>query len=1584
VKRFLAVACLAAASILSAAPRVLLVASPGESHVAQGLTALGIEYERVTPAELGKRSPFASDVVFSDRDVSRRVMDKDADLWREFVRLGGVFVGFRTSEQESWLPSPLTHDRGYETGELLAPEHPVFTTPHAIDLAALRATHGGSIYHALCALGEGWTPLIKTGAPLGWDKREERVKGPHYGMAELKNGKGRILLTELIPAYNWFHDEKGAKAAPGAKLFENIVTYAFASASEQAAKRPPAKPIEHAVRSLAGLMPPPERAPGVSMSENWTVTQRGPYTTKTDFRGVRTFLHEDKPSQAGNFIQATTTLTLPDPRAKSILLQWYESDTYCGGNERILGGEKHGQTALKNFKKGYRFKQLLVNGQVAWEADVLGRNPQPTDKRFHTVDIAPLLDRRSGEARITLRVEDRKSSGDLPFFIEAFFARVALLTDDHQRDPLLTETGAPASKHILGRRVAQMRDGSVEATGSGAAFWSVAIPKGQHQVAIQVLDSPNGTGRIRLRGPDGDLGDWELTANDGRSWWLLSKPLAGGVQRLRLDVEVGESPIRIVALALVPYRPLMGQPSGNGAGHAAKPAAVAIPLRIEETGDTARHQQVSVQTVPLPQGLLRDPDHVCLRDASGEAVPIQTRMVARWPDDSIKILQICFPVTLDAKASAAYTLEAPAKPRGKPPVALSVKEHKDSIEVDTGPVRAVLSTTHGRILDAVYRGEARLNPDAGAWDLVLQTEDGTQLHANAATVAQTQVLEHGPLRALIVRRGWFASEDGKPTRLEYRLQTEFFAGSDEVRVQSFLINRDDAPEVYLKRWSMALAWNGAQNGAVLLGDRELQAQAGAVLYQHRENQVTWTGREAFARKGGKCGGLVRLPGLALGSRWFWQRFPQAIHFAQDQLVQDFIPEPYDEQDLPTEWAKRMAERTDRYQVGGICYPQSPGKMGLFRLARGEALRQETLFRFTAERAPLPQLLADLDAPLRAHADAKYVSSTRAYGQLHPQDEAVYPAYEKSVEAFLTGYLAKRIRRREYGFENYGDDTFEWGYGPSYTYWSNSEYDHHHGFALQYLRSGEKRWWDEFEKTAREYADVVVIHHAVPGSYPQKGGPHHHNATSMWMPSDERQYWVADHTKAGAHSSHAWAEGMVDYWFLTGDPWAEEVVREMTDWYVQIVAQNRYGAGGQERGPGWALIALSALARATNDPQIFAAGQSVANWIVNWQDPVRGVVSVPISEQPSYEGGTVFMHGIVGRGLGRWYDVTGDPRVRRALLGIADWLLTEPMDQPGRFWYKQAPNCMHGYGSTSQALNAIAYAYELTDNTRYAQVADELLSHCGASARAMSWFPQVLAQLLPLRQPVMVDAGSTRSVAAPGQPATLSLSIRNTSEQPLRIVPSLHLPEGFTAPAPAAFPLDPGKVQLLSINVSCTAAGLTGTADVALAITPAGGTPEQRRLAFELRSVPQLERRRLLPGDAEIKAPMRQAGTGAQTYIDDPRPADFKGDPLAKDGTGGGHATWSIETANPAELALWAEVKWLDQKGNSFYLSVDGQPETVLGNTGSVGPWTWVKGPTLKLAAGTHTIRVRTREEGSQLGSLWLTNVPDDAPPPPRQ
>jgi hypothetical protein len=971
-----------------------------------------------------------------------------------------------------------------------------------------------------------------------------------------------------------------------------------------------------------------------------------------------------------------------------------------------------------------------------------------------------------------------------------------------------------------------------------------------------------------------------------------------------------------------------------------------------------------------------------------------------------------------------------------PAKGLTITDEGDVLRVDTGPLVFTLSRTNGRVIEEARRGDRLIKPASDVWDLALVDESGRAVRSGGATVTETQVVDKGPLRALIVRQGSFADEKGK--LVDYRLTVEATAGSDRLRVEATIINREDASEVYLKRWSLQLARSGAAQAKVRLGPGETRAaNVGAVLYQHNEKLLTWTGADgARTRQPGQAPGFVRMPGLAAGTRWFWQRYPQAIRFDADAVRFDFLPEPLDDGDLPTRWRDRMREQvggsppsTDRYTVGGVGYPQAPGKMGLFRLAQGEALSQEMMFVLDGQDAADSDAGKDagaprtdeatfvsLVAPLRAAPDPAYAAGTRAFGEFAAADPLKYPRYEQTVESCYKGYLAQREKRREWGFENFGDDTFEWGYGPSYTYWSNSEYDHHHGFALQYLRSADPRWWTLAEETARQYRDICVCHHAPPGSY-LMGGPHHHNATTVWMPQDPEQFWIADHTAAGASAGHSWVEGMIGYWYLTGDPWAEEVVKELAGWYCEEAEHGRYDPGGQERGPGWALIAISALNNALGGERLQKAGWTIANWLLDWQDPIRGVVSIPISEQPSYEGGSTFMHGIVGRGLGRWYDVTGDPRVKDAAIGIAEWMTTEPMGKMGTFWYKQSPQNSRSYGADSQCLTALTYAYVLSRDPWFAEVATVLMEQSGANDRALSWYPQSLAHLLPLVSPAEVKAGATgRSpllVMDPTAPGETALTIRDTTGQPLtaelsaailnevkdlargarslrpdpshadlpvrqlRATPST--PPPFTVTLPPRVDVAAGATASVPLRVTAKTAPAKAELELTVRLKPAHGEPVTRTLRLSLESVPKVARLRVTAAQADLTAPMVLAGTGDQAYVHTPRGPDFVEKPRPNDGVSGGLARWTVEVPAEGEYTCWAEVQWLDEGGNSFSIRFDGGPEQLLGNTGAIGPWVWIEGPRVRLPAGKHTIQVRTREDGSRLRRFVLTSVPDDRP-----
>ena len=1573
----------ARATAAEAQHKVLLVAAGEGQYTARALKALGTPFERRSAAAFRAVSPFDYDVIIWGLDESRSTMGGDPESIRAFLEAGGVMLCLRSNDADGWLPATMERDKSYEFGKILLPDHPVFRLPHQLGAKEIADVHGGSIYRAFCRLAPTWTPLISTGKPQAWDKTPERLPAEdHFGLAEMPLGRGRLIMTQMIPEYHWFHDTEGDASCAGARFFENLVRYALACAHAEAASRPPRTVPEAFVNDLAELIAVPcgfgsERPPAL----DWETRTEGPYSAKSDRRGVWTVTHGDTASAAGSFCELVRDFG-PQRAGERASLRWYVSDTYCGGRERVLGGADHGKTAFVNQRKGHRFVQVLVNGTLVWEEDVLGRNPQPARRRVRTADITEALRGNDGRCRVSLRVEDRKGSGDQPFAIDVFWGAVAVLPG-LCRVPAGQLSPEPATPG-LAVTLAAGRELTYRHRGAAGRF----------RLAFRIRDNVTDRAVLGVAVGGAQLTSWELTADDHRWHWALTPPVDLGSDQevvLGLTGAAGVTcPLQEMALlpeALLASR-VQRQPAKPQAP-AAPPAASAFTVTVAETAGSDRIGEVATQGLPFAPGAVRDAAAIRVGDDAGAPVPSQASAIVSWPDGSVRVGLVSFPVSLDAGETKRFSVRTTGG-RPPPPMALAIRERGDSITVDTGVITAAISKTHGRIVDSVRRNDGQeLLPDGQLWDLALEDADGRVLRTGGATVSGTTFADRGPLRVLIVRTGSFADAAG--TLIDYRLQVEATAGSSALGLEAIIINREDSAETYLKRWSMRLAGLDPAAGRVWLGQDDVrQAAAGNVLYQHREDRLSWTGPgPALDWAEGSSPGLFRIGEIAVGARWFWERFPQAIRFREDGVRFDFIPEAMDERDLPKRWQARMEELTKRYSVGGVGYPQSPGKMGLFRLARGEALHQELRFVF-GDRSPdaaTVAAMAPLGARVRAVADPVHSARTQAFGQFHPANRT-FPRYEASLDSLYENYLVKRRKRREYGFENFGDDTFEWGYGPSYTYWSNSEYDHHHGFAIQYLRSAEPRWWELAEQQARMYRDVVVIHQGPDGL---RGGPRHHNATSMWMPQHEEQYWVADHTASGPSCGHSWVQGMIDYWFLTGDPWSGEVVRELSDWYCNRVETNGYGAGGQERGPGWTLIAVSALASALQTERIMAAGQTVADWVADWQDPMRGVLSIPISEQPSYEGGTTFMHGIVGRGLGRWYDLTGDPRTRLACIGIAEWMTTEPMGPIARFWYKQSPQNSRRYGATSQCFTALTYAHQLTDDPWFSQVAMALYRQTGAGSRSISWYPQALAQIAPAITPAEVSLDQSEIVIAPGTPGKATLRIRNTTEEPVDITVSSgtwtmpaagNPPIGATmeegpidiaVPEPLSVP--PGEERETSVEFRAKSSVEWMTGWLRVELRQAGREPKRVDSPLTVRAIERLVRIELTADKAVLSGPMVLDTSGETPYLHTPRTPEFVAEPRPQTGEAGGHATFVVDVPAEGEYGLEADVFWVDGEGNSFYISIDGEPDRAFGNSGDMICWTRIADSPVELTQGKHTIRIRTREDGARLSRLILHNTP---------
>ena len=192
------------------------------------------------------------------------------------------------------------------------------------------------------------------------------------------------------------------------------------------------------------------------------------------------------------------------------------------------------------------------------------------------------------------------------------------------------------------------------------------------------------------------------------------------------------------------------------------------------------------------------------------------------------------------------------------------------------------------------------------------------------------------------------------------------------------------------------------------------------------------------------------------------------------------------------------------------------------------------------------------------------------------------------------------------------------------------------------------------------------------------------------------------------SSHTWVEGPVLHYLLTGDENLRESLDRTARWLL-AGGMKDYAGGIQHydfancRECGWHLIHLTALARMSASPRYLNAAALIVARVLQRQEPGGGWERILKEghcgcEPPRERGEAGFMVGVLLSGLRRYHELTGDARVRDAILGGVDWLLRRTYDA-GSGHFRYTP-CRHRGGGpqpmfTRQVIEGLAYAHALT-------------------------------------------------------------------------------------------------------------------------------------------------------------------------------------------------------------------------------------------------------------------------------------------------
>ena len=688
-------------------------------------------------------------------------------------------------------------------------------------------------------------------------------------------------------------------------------------------------------------------------------------------------------------------------------------------------------------------------------------------------------------------------------------------------------------------------------------------------------------------------------------------------------------------------------------------------LNFEKISRFDRDAEPVSVSIPFAAGTLEAPERLIIRDDDA-LVPSQNRVLAAWPDGSIKWLLVHLQPDLPGNRDKILSFDIVEDvPTPDLPAQVSIEETPFGLGVDTGPL-SFLVPNEGflPLRDVVLEGVSLWNssPFSG-FELGF---DGQRVTTATGPVTLA-VEEAGPLRAVILVEGQHRKADGSGY-LDFRGRITAYAGKPYVQVEHQFIHKEDAPELALDSLALAFAPVTAESDApapphlalgqgyyrttILESDAEpleMGIDTETILYQANEHFIDSFYGDFWVDWRDAQGGVT------LSVYQAHQNFPKALRVTQEGIVCGLYPEGEE----PAPLLQGMA-KTHRLQL----------------LFHGpDAPLEESSVRSLQFQLP--------DRP----------SVSRAwFRDNNPWLEVFFP---EQVPDRLISFLNRLHdgRPKALGMFHFGDAPdagyTNQGRGQGHSVFVNNEYDRPHACALYYALTGQRRVLDSGLVSARHWLDVDFCHYS-PDPLIDGGLKIH----------------TRYHVTGGVTPSHEWTEGFLDYYFLTGRTEALAAARSVAENILRHLARPHMQTPGATsvREGGWALRALVGMWIGTGEERWREEARRLVGMYLDWFDEY-GALLAPYTSHTMPR--VTFMISLTVNSFARYLliEPQGElaERVKQLIVGTVDDMLAHCMGPDGIAYYKELPS-LRRTSPTYHLLEALTHTFRITGDERYLEIA----------------------------------------------------------------------------------------------------------------------------------------------------------------------------------------------------------------------------------------------------------------------------------------
>jgi hypothetical protein len=720
-----------------------------------------------------------------------------------------------------------------------------------------------------------------------------------------------------------------------------------------------------------------------------------------------------------------------------------------------------------------------------------------------------------------------------------------------------------------------------------------------------------------------------------------------------------------------------------------------IPIIIEEKSGLRRINEPVTFGVPFPKRTISDVSKLVLLNQRNYLAPLQVQVLSRWSDGSVKWALLDFQASVEAKGKAEYQLQYTDMPAATVEHQyISVKQFPDLIVIDTGDGAFSVNTQTFKPFERVVIQGTDIIETIGN-RLVLTDDTGREYEP---VINDMTVEAEGPLRVTLKFQGKLLSAKKSPAFADFISRLSFYAQTSFVDLKFTLRNPraaqhpggfwdlGDAGSVYFRDLSLhttlatdntlAVEWNTEPMQPLINGacsKLEIYQDSSGGENWRSSNHVNRFGKvmQAFqgyrvtvdgniVQEGKRATPIVTIHdteiSLAAAIESFWQNFPKALEVQNKTLSIGLFPRQY----------------SDVYELQG-----------------GEQKTHTVFLQFNRnqEHACGMQWVYDRLIP---RSTPQWYADSQAFSYLIPQDYDTNLKCQKLVDSAITGentFFDRREIIDEYGWRHFGDLYADHeavghkGDTPLIAHYNN-QYDVIYGAIIQYVRSGDSRWF-HLMCDLTKHVIYIDTYHTQQDRPAFNGGmfwhtEHYTDAAT----STHRTYSKANvGTKSrhlcggGPSSEHNYTSGLLHYYFLTGDAAANEAVQGLAEWVINMDEEAKGILGffdrrptgfcsttvhrdyhGPGRGAGNSINALLDAYILTQDGKYLSKAEQLVRRCIHPKDDIQSRSFHNIENRWSY---TVFLQ-VVGKYLD--FKVEKDEvdymysYARESLIHYAKWML----------------------------------------------------------------------------------------------------------------------------------------------------------------------------------------------------------------------------------------------------------------------------------------------------------------------------------------